>query len=149
MAKDPKQTMGRLLRYLLQYKFRLAVVGEQHMLKQDGFLFVHILLFGDFRNGGLSSQGRGELFPRLHGFIGDIAQGATDADSVVVAQVPADFTDNHGYGIRTEFDADFRIKMINGFHQTDTAYLKQIIRVFPPFIEPLDHRKHQSEISLY
>ena len=26
MAKDPKRTMGRLLRYLLQYKFRLAVV---------------------------------------------------------------------------------------------------------------------------
>ena len=41
-----------------------------------------------------------------------------------------------------------QIKIVEGLDQSDTANLKQIIRIFSAVGESLDHAEYQSEISL-
>ena len=62
--------------------------------------------------------------------VGSVAQGTADTDRVIVAQVAPDFTYDHWYCVGGEFHTDRWIKVIDGFDQTDTSDLKEIINIF-------------------
>ena len=63
-------------------------------------------------------------------FIGSVTQRAAYTDRVVVAQVSSDLPDDHRHGICGKFYPHIRVKVINGFDQTDTSDLKQVIYIF-------------------
>ena len=53
-------------------------------------------------------------------------------------KVAADFSDNHGNRVSAELHAQGEIKIINGFHKTNTANLKKIICVLAAASEAFD-----------
>ena len=72
----------------------------------------------------------GENFFGMDGFIRGITQGATDADGIVVTQITSYFTYNHRNSVGGKPDSHSRVKIINGFDQTDAADLKEVIYIF-------------------
>ena len=59
-----------------------------------------------------------------------VAQAARDSHGTVVAQVAADFADDHRYGVGGEAHAEFGIKIVDGFHQADAPDLKQVCLLY-------------------
>ena len=72
-------------------------------------------------------------------FVGGVAEGAAHTDTVVVTQISADLPDDHRYRISGKFYLQIWIKVVNGFDQSDTADLEQVIKIFMAAGEPLDH----------
>ena len=40
------------------------------------------------------------------------------------------------------------IKVVDGFHQPDTAHLKQVVQIFAPVCEPLDDAQNQPQVAV-
>ena len=75
----------------------------------------------------------------MDGFVSVVAQRAGDADTVVVAQITAHFSDNHRHGVSGEFYAHRRIEIVDGFDQSDTSDLKQVVHIFMMIGKTFDH----------
>ena len=53
----------------------------------------------------------------------------------------------HRHGVGGKTHAELGVKMIDGFHQADTADLKQVVRRLAAPLEPLDDRQHQPQVA--
>ena len=90
----------------------------------------------------------GERFFGVQCPIGKVPRTAADAKHVVVAQISSDFADDHGNGIGAEFDAHLGIEIVDCLDKSDTADLKEIVRVAVSPCESLNDAEHKSEISV-
>ncbi len=61
-------------------------------------------------------------------------------------QVTPDFPNDHRYSICGKLDTYTGIKVVNGFHKSNTANLEQIVHVFIVIMEPFDDRQNKAEI---
>ena len=64
------------------------------------------------------------VFFGINGFVGRIPQRAADSDGIIVPEIPADFSDNHGDCISREFHIQRGVKIVNGLYQAYAANLK-------------------------
>ncbi len=71
--------------------------------------------------------------------VGGVAQGAADADGVVVAQIAADFPDDHRDSVSGKFYTHGGVKIVNGFDQADAADLKKVVHIFMVAGKALDN----------
>ena len=90
----------------------------------DNVFFFNADLLGDFIDGWLFEIFLYVIFFGIDGFICRIAERTADTDRVVVAQIPADLTDDHGNRISRKFHVQSRIEIVNGFHKPDAANLE-------------------------
>ena len=63
-------------------------------------------------------------------FVGSVTEGTAHTDTIVVAQISADLPDDHWNCVSGELHVHRWVKIINGFDQSDTANLEQVIHVF-------------------
>ena len=92
-------------------------------------------------------RGAGKLLLGLHCFVSDVPQRARNTVTAVVPQVTPDFPNDHRYSICGKLDTYTGIKVVNGFHKSNTANLEQIVHVFIVIMEPFDDRQNKAEIS--
>ena len=105
-------------------------------------------LLGDVLYGRFLQHGFGELLPCVQRPIGKVSCTAAYAEHVVIPEIPPDFSDDHRNGIGAEFDADTGIEIVDRFDESDTAHLKQIVRIVSASGKALDDAEHQSEIAV-
>ena len=91
---------------------------------------------------------RGQLIPDLQSLISQIPQGSGHSYRIVVAQIPTDFTDNHGDGIGRELHIQFDVEIVHGLNQPDTAHLEKVIHIFASAGKALDDGQDQAQISV-
>ena len=115
---------------------------------QHDVLTVDIHSFRDFLHARFSLQAAGKLFLGLQCFVRQIPHGAGNPNRIVVSEIAANLADDHRYRVSRKLHAMTQIKIVEGLDQSDTANLKQIIRIFSAVGESLDHAEYQSEISL-
>src|SRR5699024_7728806 len=108
----------------------------------DHFFF-DAYLFGNFHYGGFLGMLTDILFFGIDCLVGYIPERTADPDGIIVPQVTAYLTDDHGNGISRKFYVQGSIKIVNGFDQADAADLKQIIRIFVASGETFDHAEYQ------
>ena len=65
----------------------------------------------------------------LQCMVGGIAYGAADAKAVVVPQMAADFTYDHGHGIGGKSHIEAQIKVVYGLDKPYTAHLEQVVHL--------------------
>ena len=80
-------------------------------------------------------------------FVGSVAEGAAHTDTVVVTQISADLPDDHRYRISGKFYLQIWIKVVNGFDQSDTADLEQVVQVLFPVHKALHDAEHQFQVA--
>ena len=51
------------------------------------------------------------------------------------------------YRVSGKFDANGDIKVIDRFHESDAADLKQIVHILVMIVKPLDHGENKAQIS--
>ena len=71
---------------------------------------------GNFLDGGLAGKLRLQAVARTKGFVRRVAHGAADADGVVVAQVAADFANDHRHGVGRKADVLRHIEVVQRLH---------------------------------
>ena len=103
---------------------------------------------GDLVHGGLAPQLLFQRFPRLHGAVGGVPQGAAYPQGVVVPQKPPDLSDDHGHAVGGKPHLLGRVKVVDGLDEPDAAHLKQVVEVLAPLGEPLHHAEHQPQVAL-
>ena len=90
----------------------------------DDILFFHANLLGNFVDGGLFEIFFDVIFFGIDGFVCSIAKRAAYPDRVVVPQIPADLTDDHGNRVSRKFHVQCCIEIVNCLHQPDAANLE-------------------------
>ena len=115
--------------------------GEHHSLLGQ------VQLLCNFFNGGVALQFIYKALLGLHGVVSRVAHGAAYAHGIVIAQIAADFPDNHGDGIGTEAYALLHIEIVDGLDQADAAHLKQVVEILAAVDKALDNAQHQTQVS--
>ena len=119
------------------------------MGSKSDVLFPGVHFLRDFPNVRFAVQAVHERVARAQRLIRQIAQGAAHADGVVVAQIAADFADDHRHGIGGKAHAQLRVEIVDGLDQADAAHLKEVVHTLAPVVKALDHAEHEPEVPLY
>ena len=104
---------------------------------------------GDLVHGWLAPQLLFQRFPRLHGAVGGVPQGAAYPQGVVVPQKPPNLPDDHRHAVGRKPHRLRGVKVVDGFDQPDAPHLKQIVQIFAPLGKPLHHAEHQPQVALH
>ena len=104
---------------------------------------------GDLVHGWLAPQLLFQRFPRLHGAVGGVPQGAAYPQGVVVPQKPPDLPDDHRHAVGRKPHRLRGVKVVDGFDQPDAPHLKQIVQIFAPLGKPLHYAEHQPQVALH
>mgnify|MGYP001068267027 CR=1 FL=1 len=76
---------------------------------------------------------------RMVDYSGRVPQGAADTDRIVIPQIAADFSYNHGNCVGRKLYVQCGIKVVNGLDETYTANLKQIIHILAAVGKTFDY----------
>ena len=128
-------------------------VGEgdgvlNRLQREDHVLLRQLHLRGDLRDAGVLVVARGECVAGLERLVGGVAQGARDADGVVVPQVAPDLADDHRHAVGAQAHVHAQIEVVQALHQADAAHLKQVVHVLAPIVKALQHAQHQAKVPL-
>ena len=110
---------------------------------------VDVHVGGNFLDGWLAGKLCLQAVARTKGFVRRVAHGAADADGVVVAQIAADFADDHRHGVGREADVLRHVEVVQRLHQPDAPDLKEVIDVFAAPGKALDDGQYQPQVPLY
>src|SRR5690606_16022131 len=106
-------------------------------------------LFGDLPDGRLRGILVHQGVPHLKRLVSDVPQRPAHPDGVVVPEVAADLSDDHGHGVRREADVLAQVEVVDGLHQADATHLKEVVDVLAPVVEPLDDAEDEPQVPLH
>ena len=135
------------VRAVVEHRLEQRHRVEYRVEREHDLLFRHVHQLGQFHDVRLTLVLADERLLSLQSAVRRVAQAARDSHGTVVAQVAADFADDHRYGVGGEAHAEFGIKIVDGFHQADAPDLKQVVRRFAATLKPLNNAEHQPQIA--
>ena len=88
-----------------------------------------------------------ELFPRGEDLVRRVAKRAADPQTGVVPEIAAYLAYYHRNAVGAELDPELGVEVVYRLYQSDTAHLKEVVRVLAPARELLYDRQHKPQVA--